>query len=58
VTLIGLALLALACIGFASAHLKDDSPDRASEGTWDALLFLLVLVGVLHARRKRDSEDE
>lgn len=56
-TLIGLALLGLALIGFASEKL-DDTHDRDTSGTWDALLFLLVLVGVLHSQRKRECDDE
>ena len=59
--LVGLALLALACFGFAS-HALDDGPDRAptgESGTLDALLFLLCLVGILGARKPaRDADEE
>lgn len=59
-TLLGIMLLGLALVGFASSAL-DDSSDRAPQsdsGTLDALLFMLCLVGVLHASAKRrDDED-
>lgn len=60
-TLLGLMLFGLALVGFASSALQDDG-DRAPQsdsGTLDALLFLLCLVGVLHASAKRrDCDDE
>lgn len=59
-TIVGLFLLALACIGYASEAL-DDSPrtetppgeSRAADG----LLFALCLASVL-AAHKRKSQDE
>lgn len=60
--IVAITLIALLLIGFAS-HALDDGPERAPNGeshTLDALLFLLCLVGIVAAQRKRarDSEDE
>lgn len=58
ITLLGIMLLGLALVGFAS-HALDDAPERDSS-TLDALLFLLCLVGVLahRAKQQRDKDDE
>jgi hypothetical protein len=55
---VGLFLFALACIGAASSAL--DPEESKDSLTLDALLFLLCLVGVVHAssQRKRANEDE
>lgn len=51
-TLVGIALLALALVGFATS--REDS-----EGSiWpDVILFLLVLIGAT-SKRKSDDEDD
>lgn len=58
--MIGLALLALACFGFASEALDDAPRDVAPRGeshAADAILFALCLVSVI-AAHKRKTEDE
>ena len=61
ITLVGIALLGLACVGFASHALDDSDPDRAAHDdsrALDALLFLLCLIGVLNAKRKRKRDED
>lgn len=58
ITLVGLALLGLALIGFASDALADDRAPQDESGTLDALLFLLCLIGILAAKRKRDADPD
>lgn len=52
-----LTVAALFLVGFAASALEDRAP-KESSGTLDALLFLLCLVGIVAAKRKRESEDE
>lgn len=58
ITLIGLMLLGLACLGAASSALDPD--ERKDSCTLDALLFLLCVVSVLGAseRKRPDPDDE
>lgn len=53
---VGLFLLGLALIGVVSSALDpDESKDSC---TLDVLLFLLCLVGVLHAHQKRAQAED
>ena len=54
--LIGLALLGLALVGCASSAL--DPHERDSSATFDALLFLLCLVGVVAAHKRKSADED
>jgi hypothetical protein len=60
VILVGLTLFALTCFGIAS-HCLDDGNETAPTGeshTLDALLFLLCLIGIVAAHKRKSDEDE
>jgi hypothetical protein len=62
VILIGLFVFGVAVIAMSARLLETPDPDRASQSEsrgLDALLFLLCLIGVVSAvRRKRKADDE
>lgn len=51
---VGLMLLGLALIGFASSALDDDPDAR----WFDALLFVLILISAVHAKKRKENDDE
>ncbi len=59
-TILGLFLFGLACVGFASEALDAPEADRASEskaGGLEAILFLLCLASVVRSHKKTDDEE-
>lgn len=58
---VGLFLCALLAFAFAGRGLGDprkpDASPGASAGTWDCVLFLLLLAGIV-ARKRKEREDE
>lgn len=51
---VGLILLGLSLVGFAS-HALD--PHERESPSLDAILFLLCLIGVIHARKRDEDVD-
>lgn len=58
ITILGLFLLALAAIGFASDALSDDRASESKPDGLSALLFALCLASVLAHRPKAKADDE
>lgn len=53
---VGIFLIALALIGCASSAL--DPSERKESLSFDALLFLLCLVGVVAAHKRKSSDED
>lgn len=62
ITILGCTLLIMTIVGWIAGKLDDSPtsttpPDDESPGGWDALIFLLCLLGiVLHKRKAREDD--
>lgn len=56
--LVGIAFLALLALAFAGRALGDPSEDEASGGVLGALLFILLLIGIVLQKKRAREEDE